>query len=914
VDTTGSTSSFDEQEPQQPAGDQAEQAQQAEDVAQPEAGAADVTEEPTQQLEAATSHEPRDDAWNTETLPGRPPEVESPDAAPATPLELETLDSAAPAPLEAEGDAAEAAVEPATPGLDDGAELYEEWAPFATVPWLPPTPEQLRAQVSARRTSRRRRRYSMFVRRTSRARSAARSATVARAAWATAIIAVLLILSVLSTTVGLAAGYYQSELAQIKGLRQSVVSQDSLRIYDSTGTLLYELRDAGFQHSIDIAHVPITVINATVAIEDHDFWVNNGVDYTSIIRAALADVQSNSIQQGASTITQQLIKSQLLHDNSPDFSRKVREAILAVGITSQGIYSKQDILNLYLNSIGYSPTSYGIDAAAQEYFSFTDDPRTGMTAAQHLDLAQASMLAGIPQNPNLNDPLNNFPQAHQRQAEVLAAMVQYGYITQALAVAAYNESARPGFFHPNRGDNNLAPHFVYYVIQQLQSMIASGQLTNLSRSGLNVYTTLNLDIQSHVQQIMQQHVSSCSEPTGYSGYVMCEAHVTNAASVMVDQHTGAIRVLLGSVNYNSTTIDGKFDVATEGWRGPGSSFKPLVYTTAFEKGWFPAATVSDMPTPFWDAGAGKTWKPTDYTRNEFSGEITLRRALQWSLNIPAVKVMQFAGVQDVMRNIQRWGITQWQGTPGLSTVLGTLQVHPIDLVQAYTVLANYGQYIPLYAIDRITDSSGNALFQYHVPQPVQVLDPRLAFLTTNVLSDNAARAGDFGGCSFLYLDPANNPNNPGGECNYLYGHNFVSPRAWPAAAKTGTGSDFKDDWTMGYTMDLTMGVWVGNNDDTDMVHVDGIHGAAPIWNRAMLYAEAHYNYAKTPFPMPLGVHRATYTSNGITSTDWFLNGPTPPPNIGTTGPSSPGCIQFPDTGGWDYASPPNCAGTIIKTG
>jgi membrane peptidoglycan carboxypeptidase len=359
--------------------------------------------------------------------------------------------------------------------------------------------------------------------------------------------------------------------------------------------------------------------------------------------------------------------------------------------------------------------------------------------------------------------------------------------------------------------------------------------------------------------------------------------------------------LLGSVDYYSTKIDGKFDVATQGYRGPGSSFKPLVYATAFEKGWFPGMTIDDMPTVFWDDGAQKPYKPLNYNPTQFHGEITVRQALQWSLNIPAVKTMQFATVSDVERNAVRMGVTTWQNTWGLSSVLGSLDVTPFEMVQAYTVLANYGQYIPLHAINKIADSGGNVLFQYQVPQPVQVMDPRIAYMVSSVLEDNVTRTPDFGMCSPLYLDPNKS------DC-YAYQGN--SPHAWPAAAKTGTGQNFTDDWTMGYTMNYTLGVWAGNNNNTPMINIDGITGAAPIWYHSMLYAMR--NEPIQDFPVPQGLVKVTFKSNGITSHDWALQGQVLPDNTGGGGPQEVPCIAL-DTvnGGWNYSSPPNCQGRKV---
>lgn len=776
------------------------------------------------------------------------------------------------------------------------------WAEAASFPIFD-APRSRLADAKVReanlRARRRRRRYAHYVVRSSRARQAARSRSLVRAAWATTIVLSLMIITIITSTVSAAAAYYQSESPLLNALNRKVAAQDSVRIYDSRGILLYQFNDYGAQHSISLAYIPVTVVNATIAIEDRDFWTNDGIDFQAIARAAFANATSGHVEEGASTITQQLIKQQVL-SSDPTLDRKIKEAILALGMTSQGVFTKRQVLEMYLNSIPYGPTTYGIDAAATTYFGYTDDDRTGVMAAQHLDLAQASILAGIPQSPSVNNPLDvpdGFAHARVRQKVVLRDMVAQGYITQAQADAAWYEAGQKHFFHPQVEQRSLAPHFTDYIRGLLDQMVTTGQLHGISRSGLNVYTTLDLDLQNHVQQAELDHLCGydLNDYPGSPNRYIRDDNLTNAAAVIADHHTGAIRVLLGSVDYygdkSCHKIDGKFDAATLGYRGPGSSFKPIVYATAFEKGWFPAFTIGNEPSVFWDAGAGTVYKPLNADNHHLSPNLTLRNALQLSQNIPAVKTMQFAGVDDVRQNAMRWGIHSWRDGSiwGLSSALGTLEVHLIDMVQVYTVFANYGQYIPLNAIDHITDSSGDLLFQYHVPQPVQVLSPQIAFLITSILSDNLARAPEFGHCSVLYLDPSTD------DCYY---HNGNSPNVWPAAAKTGTGQDLKDDWTMGYTMDYTMGVWAGNNNDTSMQWVDGVTGAAPIWNRSLLYAER--NLPKTPFPVPSGVHRATYTSNGVTSTDWFIDGMTPPPNIGNTTPAP--CIVYHDNGpiAWDY--------------
>jgi membrane peptidoglycan carboxypeptidase len=800
----------------------------------------------------------------------------------------------------------------------------QDWLPYH-MPGLPTAPRRGRSSALQHQRARRRRRYIFYLRRSNRTRQGARSSLVSRLAWASLIVSGLMVLLILTTSVGAAASYYQSQQASVAALSRTVASKDSVRIYDDKGVLLYQFSNNGAQHSIPLARIPVNLINATVAIEDHSFWVNQGVDLTSIVRAATANLQQGQITQGGSTITQQLIKKEILGD-SETFDRKLREAILAVGITETGTYSKSQILEMYLNSVPYGAIPYGIDAAAQFYFGHADDPATGRTAAQQLDLAQASMLAGLPQNPNVNDPLTNFDGAHARQLDVLNAMVIYGYITRAQADAAYREAEKEDFFRPQPSTKNLAPHFVAYVQQQLAHMVQAGQL-DLTRSGLNVYTTLDLDMQNVAQQAMKDHLYG-NDRDDYTHNLIRNDHVTNAAALLADHHNGDIKVMLGSVDYYSKKIPGggQFNVVTDGYRGPGSSFKPIVYATAFQKGWAPALTITDMPTVFWDAGTQKPYKPLNFNFQDFWGTITLRNALQNSLNIPAVKVMQFAGVEDAQRNAERMGITKWPkgATWGLSSVLGSLDVTPFEMVQAYTVFANYGQYIPLHPINRITDSLGNVLYQYHVPQGIQVMSPQVAFLISNVLSDNRTRAKDFGACSPLYLFPArsapNTPNDMKVSCGYWKSHPVnngltwpAGDRAWPAAVKTGTGQDFQDDWTLGYTMDYTMGVWVGNNDHTTMIHMDGVTGAAPIWHNTMIYAEK--GHPKQAFPVPSGVYRARYTSNGVTSTDWFIRGLQVPSNVGNGGPKSLPCIRFNDDAKnpWDYSNG-KCQGKLIPGG
>jgi membrane peptidoglycan carboxypeptidase len=839
-------------------------------------------------------------------------------------------------------------------GGADGAQL--------PIPYVPPA--NPRALSERRRLRHRRKRFALYVVRNQRRRLSAKARTRQRLL----LFSVGALLAIIFGTIGSVAeaaySYYQSELPVLEALQNSVTNSDSVQIYDRYGTLIYQANYNGIKHSIPFNQVPQVAINATVAIEDKDFWTNNGVDFNRIVSAAYQDYiqhNPNAALQGASTITQQLIKNTVL-DSAQTFDRKIREAILSYGITvghlfdSNPLKNKQTIITLYFDTIPYGPDVYGIDSAAFEYFGYKDDPRTGVAAASHLDLAQASFLAGIPQNPNVYDPLNKYGLSRaliRQSAEVLPAMVKQGYITQAQANAAIKEAHAPGFIKPPPPEDtqNLAPDFVQFVINQLNSMIISGQVNTgaapgelkAARSGLKVYTTLDLPLQWEVQQIMADHLF-CNDIDDY-GTILFNDHTSEAAAVLAEQATGDLRVLLGSWDYYANeaphtgvtparcsfhkptykngkytpaqyvdnpygqAVNNKFDVATEGYRQPGSTFKLFDYSTAFEQGWFPAMTIDDVPTIFPDPG-GPTgnYKPLDAEREFYYGEMTIRRALQYSMDIPAIKTLSFDGIPNVLRMMSRLGITSYQNTPGLAMAIGSLGVHPIDMVQSYATVANYGNRIPFNGIDYILDGQGNEIYRYSPPRGTQELSPQVSYLMTNVLSDNPMRINTrpgqgfgFGGCSplFLYYNNSCNPNT--GTATYYF----------PAAAKTGTTDNLDDDWTMGYTMDYVGGVWVGNNNEADsMYHIDGITGAAPIWNRMMLTAELEkstigvgIDHTPRQFPVPQGVVRATFSSNNTTTTDWFLANNVPTEEgFGNGGPTKV-CFNINNTDNtWQYCS------------
>ncbi|HYX49388.1 MAG TPA: transglycosylase domain-containing protein, partial [Ktedonobacteraceae bacterium] len=362
-----------------------------------------------------------------------------------------------------------------------------------------------------------------------------------------------------------------------------------------------------------------------------------------------------------------------------------------------------------------------------------------------------------------------------------------------------------------------APHFANFVLTQLQQIFHVKNPAALSRSGMSVYTTLDITLQDKIQQIMQQHIAELRDAH----------HLTNAAEVLIDFHTGAIRSLLGSIDYNNASIDGQFDV-TQAYRQPGSSFKPYVYVTAFQQGASPAQAIDDQPItiPVPDSNP-PTFSPSNYD-NKFHGHMTLRCALQNSLNVPAVKVLQHVGINQAMQTAYNMGVTSYQGTPGYAVVLGGLGIRLIDHTSAMGVFANGGVRVPYYAIDKVISGNTNAvLYQHPLDTGKQVISPQLAYMMTNVLSDNTDRLPEFYDCNVLQLY-----SNSQQAC--WNGNRGV---VRPAAAKTGTTNDFRDNWTVGYTTDYVMGVWAGNDDNSPMIDVSGITGAAPIWHDSMLVAE-----------------------------------------------------------------------------
>jgi membrane peptidoglycan carboxypeptidase len=536
-----------------------------------------------------------------------------------------------------------------------------------------------------------------------------------------------------------------------------------------------------------------------------------------------------------------LIKNAIV-GNQTTIIRKLQEIILAPEVTRQ--FTKQQILGMYLNTIYYGEQAYGADAAAFTYFNLPETPAA--PASSRLDIAQAAMLAGIPSSPIARDPFLHPQAALARMQDVLNQMYLQGYITRPQKMQAFYEAQQPGFLHRGVLKNNLAPHFNSYVLNELAQELHV-KVPDLARAGLVVSTTLDLKLQNQVLKIAQKHIAELASAH----------HMSNAAVVIIDQHNGDIRTLLGNIDPNNPRY-GAFDVASQGFRQPGSSFKPFIYATAFQQGISPGQAVLDGPLTVQMCCGLPSYSPTNYDL-KYHGLITYRYALQNSFNVPAVKLLMQTGVDQSLHTAQVMGIGDYQGTPNYTMVLGSLSVHLLDETSAYGGFANGGVHVPQHAVDTVKDATtGRTIFHFQSPGK-RVLSKQVAYMMTNVLSDNTSRTFEFGKCSALLLY-----SNTQTQC---YQGNPGQIR--PSAVKTGTSTDFKDNWTVGYTPDYVVGVWAGNNDNSPMVNISGVDGAAPIWHDSMLLIEK--GKPVRDFSNPGGVVTRTVSYPGLTSTDLYLS-------------------------------------------
>ncbi|MDX1413198.1 MAG: PBP1A family penicillin-binding protein [Candidatus Promineifilaceae bacterium] len=630
---------------------------------------------------------------------------------------------------------------------------------------------------------------------------------------------VVLMLSLAGATMGYTA--IARTLPPPSELSSRVSSFETVRIFDRNGALLYSQADpnTGNRLYIPLDRISPHLINATIATEDSRFYQNPGFDVFGIARAIMQAAREGESIAGTSTITQQLVRAVFLEDDERterSFRRKVREIILAAEIART--YEKEEILELYLNEIYYGNLAYGIEAAAQTYF---DKP------AAELDLAEASLLAGLPQAPALWDPYSAPEKALGRQSEVLSLMIADEYISVEEARAAQDEANHLLATMSPPTVSIRHPHFTLTVLQQAEDLLGA---QSIYRGGLQIYTTLDPE----TQRLAETTVAD------YRGQINA-AGANNAALVALKPDTGEILALVGSADFHDEAIGGQVNMALAP-RQPGSSIKPFVYLSAMERGWTPSTLIWDTPTQFPD-GAGSFYEPKNYD-DQFHGPLRLRLALGNSYNIPAVKALEFVGVCQFISDVQRLGLTdlldegcQEIGQPrdhGLSLALGGGEISPLQMAGGFATLANEGRHMPPFAIRRIEDSRSQIVFEQLAPDVAssQVVMPEHAFLLSDILSDDDARQPAFGRNSSLVI--------PGYE----------------VAAKTGTSGtnrgDVRDAWTIGYTPDVVTAVWVGNTDNAPIGEgQSGTRAAAPIWNSFM--SQYLSNTQPVSFNRPQGV-------------------------------------------------------------
>ena len=668
---------------------------------------------------------------------------------------------------------------------------------------------------------------------------------------------VTVISSVLGVTGTLAAYRNMEDDLELSGAADIFVDTfQTTKIYDRDGELLQEVDnpDYGWRSFVSLDQISPYLVDATVAAEDSTFWTHAGVEPVGIVRAGFINI-SGAGSSGASTITQQLVRSIYPEEIGYEvtYTRKAREALAAIALDQQ--YSKTDILTMYVNQIYYGNRSYGIEAASQTFFD---------KHAADLSLAEAAWLAGMPQAPS--EYAADFEQAKRRQQYVLDQMVRYRYITQEEANAAWNEplqmrDSRTGMVHN-------APHFTEYVREYIVENFGIDALYG----GLEIHTSIDLDLQQQAEEVVAAGVQDM------------EAYQrNNGAVVIMVPWSGEVLAMVGSADFDSALINGQVNYATSPIQ-PGSSMKPLVYAAAFEAGWNPATIVMDIPTTWDSPGQPEPYEPQNYTR-QFYGAVTVRTALANSLNLPAVKATEFAGLTNVMETSRAMGLkdslSQDSSFYGLSLGLGSGEVELLEHTNAYATLANNGTHVPPHPIRKITDSQGNVLFELDEEQveedSTQAIEPGHAYQVTSILSDDEAREMIF-------------------TSNNVF-TNTQEQLGRPVAAKSGTTENWRDLWTMGYTSDVVIGAWVGRSGDSNptssLPELDGSQAAGPIWQDLMNLVHDNPGYTELlvgpdgqqvdeDFDVPNNVYEGEVCSatgnratSGSTTTDWLVRGEEP---------------------------------------
>ncbi len=572
---------------------------------------------------------------------------------------------------------------------------------------------------------------------------------------------------------------FVSDLPSLSDLSVNYIPKTT-KIYDRNGNLLYEIFANQNRSIVRLQDIPKNLRSATVAIEDKDFYSHPGFDLRGMTRAFVSDISKKSFQ-GGSTITQQLIKSAFLTSQAT-IIRKVKE--IALAFWAERIYSKNQILELYLNYVPYGGTAWGAAAASDIYFG---------EKVQDLDLAQSAFLAGLPQSPSVYSPFfGNGNLWKGRQKEVLDAMVKQNYISK---TDEKNALAEELTFRDQQVPLK-APHFVFYIRNLL---IQKYGISEVERGGLTVRTTLDLPTQEKAEQIVSDEIDS-------DAYL----NVGNGAALITTPLSGDIVAMVGSRNYYDTEGDGNVNLTTS-LRQPGSSIKLITYSLALSQGYTEATMLDDTPLTITSPDGGPSYTPVNYDGN-FHGRIPLRTAFANSFNIPPVRITQKFGADAVKNFGLKMGIDSWQGIKnyGVSITLGAADVRMTDLATAYGDIANSGSRVNLDPILEIKDSNGLTVYKKQ-PIAIPVLDPGVAFIISDILADNNARQIEFGLNTPLHIEGAR------------------------VSVKTGTTDNKRDNWTIGFTPSVLVATWVGNNDNSPMNQAlaSGVTGAAPMWNRLM---------------------------------------------------------------------------------
>ncbi len=611
----------------------------------------------------------------------------------------------------------------------------------------------------------------------------------------------------------------------------------STEILDRTGkTILYDVYTDQDRKFTPLSEVSDYLKKATISIEDKEFYTHNGFDPMSALRIAKNVVLKQRLI-GGSTLTQQLVKMLLL-TNERKVSRKVREFMLALRIEKS--FTKDEILQMYLNEAPYGGTAVGVASASQIYF--------GKTPSE-LTLSESVLLAGLPQSPSRYSPYANNNKAYlPRAKEVSRRMREDGIITKEMETQVNTELDNIQF--KGMASNKIkAPHFVMYIRQQLEEMYGASVLET---GGLKVVTTLDWDLQQKAELAVKEEVEKVSK----------QLNISNGASVILDTVNGEILSMVGSKDFFDKSIDGEVNVTTR-LRQPGSSIKPLVFATAFGRNFSPASVLADVVTEFPGKDDKTPYIPKNYDGKEH-GLLHLRDALASSINIPAVKLLALVGVDNVLAQGYKMGITSLEPTRdtisrvGLSMALGGAEIKLLEMTSAYASFANGGLKVLPVSILKIQDGSGKIIFEKKQVKQERVIDERVAFLINSVLSDNNARLLTFGPNSYL---------NMGNK---------------PIAVKTGTTNDLRDNWTVGWSPSYIVGVWVGNNNNDKMKNVaSGVSGAAPIWRREIV--EVMKLKSDTIFAQPKGITQIEVDKisgypahDGYASyKEWFMDGTIP---------------------------------------